>query len=116
MTRTNILAGADRTGVPTNPDAQIGVVAVVRDWIASNLIAGGSALPAGSAIVSQIASISIAGQALGTVAPGDRFDFTAQRIGSFKIGTTIFPLTPGASNDVAGLAVGATGDLRVGES
>jgi hypothetical protein len=32
-----------------------------------------------------------------------------------KIGATIFPLTPGPTNDSASLLVGATGDLRVRE-
>ena len=110
---SGIFAGYDRDGIAANPDAQIGPVAVVRDWIASNLAAGDFPLPAGNAIVSKIASIAINGQALGTVASGDAFGFAAQQIGAFQIGGTVFPLT--AATD-APLPVGATGDLRVRET
>lgn len=121
-----IFAGYDRDGAAANPDAQIGGVVVTQDWIASDLVAGAIAtdpffgngndvsISGGNAIVSRIASILIRGQALGTVLPGEHFGFIAQAIGTFTIGTTAFPLTPGAGND-PGLAVGAMGDLRIGE-
>jgi hypothetical protein len=130
---TDVLAGYDgnRTGV--NADAQIGAV-VVGDWIASNLVAGvqddasalhdaffadgdDQAITGGSSsIVSKIGSITIKGTALGTLGGGvDSFGFVAQQIGSFKIGRTPFPLSPGAANDLAGLFASVTGDLLVRE-
>ena len=126
VSRTSILAGHDRTGAPANADVQIGAVVIHRDCIANNLVAGvqtgadgffgnGDALiPGGNPIVARIASIMIAGQALGTVGGADHFGFAAEVIGTFQIGTTIFPLAPGRGNDLA-LPVGATGDLRIGE-
>ena len=43
---------------------------------------------------SKIASITIAGQVLGTAAAGDNFGFVAQQIGSVQVGGTVIPLTP----------------------
>lgn len=121
--QAQILAGYTSTQflTGTNGDAQIGAVKVGGDWIASRLVAGtdeggddvpGSAddtfLGGGSAaIVSKIASITIKGQALGTVGGSDFYYFLAQKIGALKIGTTAIPLTAG--ND--SLVIGATGDL-----
>ncbi len=128
----DILAGYNSSSVAVNADAQIGTVSV-GDWIASNLVAGvqddataarnvffgdgnDQAVAGGSAkIVSKISSITIKGAAYGTLGAGDHFGFVAQQIGSFKIGTTAFPLTPAAANDLSGLLVGSTGDLRVRE-
>lgn len=122
---SDIFAGYDRDGATVNPDVQIGAVAVTHDWIASDLVAGakptdgffgnGDDVPisGGNAIVSRIASILINGQALGTIAPGDHFGFVAEAIGSFAIGTTVFPFT-NTTGQV--FAVGATGDLRVRET
>jgi len=132
---SDILAGYDWFGAPEaiNADAQIGPV-VVGDWIASSLVAGAS--PGGNDhfgddddrilsglsvnddpdIVSRITSIVIRGTAMGTTGvSADHFGFVAQRIGSFRIGNTVLPLTPGAGNDFNGLAVGITGDLRIRE-
>jgi hypothetical protein len=128
VVNSRFLAGADRTGTVTNPDVQIGAVLTKRDWIVSDLTAGvrptdtffgnddDELAPGGSdAIVSKIASITINGQALGTPDGIDHFGFVAEQIGSFEIGTTTFPLTTGPSDDLTGLPVGATGDLRVRE-
>jgi hypothetical protein len=139
--RADILAGytVDLIDPPVgvNGDAQIGRV-VVGDWFTSNLAAGvqdnstperddsfgegdDRAILGGSdKILSKIASIVIKNSAYGTprVNQGtgiDHFGFLAQQIGSFKIGSTSFALTPGAGNDLAGLIVGTTGDLRVRE-
>lgn len=134
---TDILAGYAAISPPfaTNADAQIGAVVVGGDWIASNLIAGvqddggpqrnvffgdgdDQKITGGTdttARISKIASITIKGTARGTLGAGDHFGFVAQQIGSFKIGTTAFPLTVGSANDLAGLPVGITGDLRVRE-
>ncbi len=133
---TDILAGYGPIGTPfgANPDAQIGAV-VVGDWIASNLVAGvqddndagrdaffgdgddlkitgGTDQPG---LISKIASILIKGTARGTVGGTDHFGFVAQEIGSFKVGGAAFALTPRPANDLNGLLVGATGDLRVRE-
>ena len=64
---------------------------------------------------SQIVSILIKGTALGTVGGSDHYGFVAQFIRSFTVGETKFPLTAFRANDIAGLPVGITGDLRVRE-
>ncbi len=128
----DILAGYDFNLLAVNADAQTGAV-VAGDWIASNLIAGvqddataarndffgegdDQKIAGGSAtIASKIASITIKGTARGTVGGTDHFGFVAQEIGSFKVGGAAFPLTPRTANDLNGLLVGATGDLRVRE-
>ena len=74
-----------------------------------------SLIPGGGAIVSRIASITIKGQALGSTAAGDSFGFAAQQIGALKVGGIAFKLTPGASNDLTPLPLGATADLRARE-
>jgi hypothetical protein len=134
----SILAGYSTADLPlgVNADAQIGRVVVGGDWIASNLVAGvqdntdpdldsrfgdgdDQKITGGTdtSVVSRIASVLIKGTALGTVGGFDHFGFVAQRIGSFKVGTTAFPLRFGAGNDLPpdDFAVGATGDLRVRE-
>jgi hypothetical protein len=123
-----VLAGytADLSG--QNGNASIGPVLVGRDWVAGSIAAGvlpvngqfGDADdaplgPNGDGFVARIAGITIKGQALGTPGGTDRFGFVAQQIGLLSIGGTVYPLKPGAGNDLAGLAVGATGDLRVRE-
>jgi hypothetical protein len=132
----DILAGYDNSieVLGVNADAQIGRV-IVGDWIRSNLVAGvqddsdavrdddfgegddqkiigGTDRPG---VVSKIASILIKGTAFGSLIGGDHYGFVAQQIGSFKIGTTAFSLTAGAGNDLSGLLVGLTVDLRVRE-
>jgi hypothetical protein len=133
----NVLAGysAIVTITGENPDAQIGPVKVGGDWIASSLVAGvqDDATPDHDSffgddddqkitvgidqpgVFSKIASILIKGIALGTFSVGNHFGFVAEQIGSFKIGTTRFTLIGGARNDIAGLPIGITGDLRVRE-
>jgi hypothetical protein len=71
--------------------------------------------PVDDGIVSRIVSIAIKGAALGTVGGSDHYGFVAQQIGLLSVGGTAYPLKPGAGNDLAGLAVGATGDVRVRE-
>jgi hypothetical protein len=107
-----ILAGVDRDGAAANPDAQIAAVAIGRYWIASDLIAGAVG---GASIVSKIASIRVAGTALGTVGGADSFTFAAGQIGSFKIGATTVPLAPGPSNDITPWSLGPTFDLTLRE-
>lgn len=139
--RADILAGYIVDGISppvgVNGDAQIGAV-VVGDWFTSNLAAGvqdnadadrddffgegDDRVIFGSSdkIISKIASIVIKNSAYGTprVNQGtgiDSFGFLAQHIGSFKVGSTSFALTAGPGNDLTGLVVGTTGDLRVRE-
>jgi hypothetical protein len=95
----NLLFGAQ-------PDSTIGPVKVGGNWTASNLAVGIAAgadkifgtmddgpLPATK--LSRIASVSIAGQVLGSAALGDHFGFVARNIGPIKIGGTTY--TPGAT-------------------
>jgi hypothetical protein len=132
-----ILAGysfASPTNVAAvNPDAQIGPTWIGGDWIASTIAAGVSSggdgfgnanderIPIGvdnPNIVSKIASITIVGQAMGTpnsTNPSDHFGFVAQHIDSLRIGATSILLTPGPVNDLQGVAIGITGDLRIRE-
>ena len=129
VSRADIFAGYDRDGAAKNADVQIGAVSVGRDWIASDLVAGlrpidanfgngDELIPGGNGITSKIASIVIGGQVLGTpstISGTDHFGFVAEEIGAFSIGGTVFKLTPGALTDLAGLPVGATGDMLVRE-
>jgi len=122
-----ILAGYDSIGTPVNGDAQISKVTIGRDWIASDLVAGvaeggngkfGDAgdvsIPGGDAnIQSKISSITIKGQALGTVGGTDQFGFVSQQIGSLKVGGTTVAMTAGTGNDLTELFVGVTGDFGV---
>ncbi len=130
-----IHAGINANDSPTgrNADAQIGIVTVGGNWIASSLVAGalagvdgqfgtsddviisGSGAKDVATVFSKITSVTIGGQALGSLSGGDHFGFVAQNIGSFKVkaGTTTFPLLAGNSND--DFLVGLLGDLRVNE-
>jgi hypothetical protein len=123
-----ILAGYNPDLVGQNGNAQVGPILVGHDWVASTVAAGvlpvnglfGDADdaplgPVDDGTVARITSIAIMGQALGTVGSSDHYGFVAQQIGLLSVGGTTYPLQPGAGNDLAGLAVGATGDLRVRE-
>jgi hypothetical protein len=46
---------------------------------------------------------------------GDHFGFVAEEIRAFRAGGVKFNLAPGPRNDLAGLTVGSSGDLRVRE-
>jgi hypothetical protein len=125
-----ILAGYSFNGSnlnPTSADAQIGNVSVGGDWIASNLLAG--ATPTGSgqfekitggtdnaAITSSIASITIAGEVLGTLptlSNTDSYGFAAELVKSFTIGGTKIKLLSGLDNDY--FAIGTTVDVALEE-
>jgi hypothetical protein len=118
----DILAGYNENLAAVNPDAQVGAVKVGGDWVASNLAAGVDAGSDGlfgtaddilstgtnnARILASIASVTIQGQALGTVGGSDHFGIVAQKIGALSVGGTLLPLTSGT--DV--LALGATGDF-----
>jgi hypothetical protein len=123
----NILAGYDTNLTPVNANAQIGAVKVGGDWIASNLVAGVAAgsdglfgtaddvlipdLNANPRIIASIASVTIGGQAQGTVAGGDHFGIVAQKIDALSVAGSTLPLTAG--KDV--IPLGATGDFTARE-
>jgi hypothetical protein len=103
-----VLAGFDQDDpitAGTNGNASIGPVSVGGDWIASSISAGvqdpnnsgfGKATDVvipGATLISRIASIAIAGTVAGDVRPEDHFGFVARRIGSFKAGLFLAPLT-----------------------
>jgi hypothetical protein len=101
--RAQVLAGYDTNLTPLNGNAQIGVVAVGGDWVASDLVAGvqdGGAAGFGDAgdtiipggTIAKIASITIKGVVVGTAAGGDRFGFESRTIGSFKAAGVTIPL------------------------
>jgi hypothetical protein len=122
-----ILAGFNHVlGFGVNADAQIGQVTVGGDWIASSLVAGAIATNGffgdgddvaiaggNAAIVSKIASLTIGGQAMGTVGGADHFGIVAENVGAVKIGGTPLVLNTGNGND--DLLVGITGDFKVNE-
>ena len=104
-------------------------MSISGDWIASDLVAGvrpidsyfgngDEIIPGGNGVVSKIASIVIQGQVLGTPASinrTDHFGFVAQELGAFSIAGTTIKVTNGASNDLAGLPLGATADVHLRE-
>jgi hypothetical protein len=129
-----IQAGYDTTGYGLNADASIGAVTVGTDWIASILVAGTAAGTDGFfgtaddvkitgigthdtlKIFSQIASVTIKGQAYGTVAATDAFGIVAEQINKARIGTRKFPFVrgPRSASDffyAASTGPGATGEL-----
>ncbi len=123
-----LLAGYNRSGPATNPDAGIGAVTVGGNFIASSVIAGvddGADNLFGTAddtaiteavadtIFSSIASVTIKGLAMGTAGGGDHFGIVAQQVGKVKIRTASFILAAGT--DTVGIDLGATFDLTVKE-
>jgi hypothetical protein len=125
--RADVLAGyLQNTAI--SGEAQIGAVTVGGDWIASNLVAGAKAgadgqfgtaddapIGPGDPAIPKIASVAVGGQVLGTVGGSDHFGFVSQQIGSFRVNGISLPMHPGPGNDLAGLAVGPTGDVTVRE-
>jgi hypothetical protein len=138
-----ILAGYDENLAPLNEDAQIGVVKVGGDWVASSIAAGTINLgeddaPGGTGddadnvifgnshdakiteagndagIVSRIGSIIIRGQVFGTQVTLDRYGFVAEEVAVFKVGSLKAPLTAGASND-GFIEIGPFNDVRIHE-
>jgi autotransporter family porin len=134
VTYGDILAGqdGDHLGVSTyqNGSAQIGSINIGGSFIGSSLSAGAGPgangygqdavqLPNSTAgIYSAIASITIGGQAIGTLATdttGTIYGIVAQEIGLAKIGGVKIPLTPGPGNDTNPIALGAQGGLNLYE-
>jgi hypothetical protein len=125
-----IQAGVDATGAARNADAQIGVVSVGGDWVASSIAAGavsgnglfgdtgdarmtGVGIKDDSLVVSKIARLTVGGQVLGTIGGADHYGIVAEVIGPVTVGGTLIPTTPGPSND--DFFVGITGDFAVNE-
>jgi hypothetical protein len=126
----NVLAGVSPGSagdIPADADAQIGMVAVGGDWIASSLVAGavagvdgyfgdgddaklaGAGVKDDPLLFTSIARLAIGGQVVGTIADGDHFGVVAEAIGAVSVGGTVLPLTPGPHND--DLPVGIAGDV-----
>jgi len=123
-----ILAGYDLGGAAVNADANIGAVRVGQDWIASNLIAGATSgadgffgndddelIADGNAIVATIASIAISGVSTGREGGADHFGFVAEEIAAFNARGVKLTLAAGPRNDLDGVAVGASANLRARE-
>ncbi|MEA3186514.1 MAG: hypothetical protein QOD99_344 [Chthoniobacter sp.] len=118
----NIFGGTDEN--PSNAAAQLGKITIGGDFIASNIAAGIDPVDGNfgngddtainlDAGASKIASVVIKGAARGTVGGTDHFAIIAREVGSVKIGSVTAPLTAGASNDLVGIPLGATGDFTV---
>lgn len=115
----NALVNAATNPFASTADASIGVIAVSRSWLASSVQAGvvaGTDTFLGTSddlkvfqpnardnavIVSQIASITIKGQAFGSAASGDSFGIVAEQIGKALVGKVKLPFQkgPGTPND-----------------
>jgi hypothetical protein len=126
-----ILAGTDQDGIVENADAQIGTVLVGGDLIASSIAAGvragfdGQFGTADDAKVtgffardfvgrsSRINSLTIGGQAIGSLGGADHFGIVAETIGTVRIGGTLLPTVVGNSNDDT--SIGITGDFTLNE-
>lgn len=125
-----MVAGLDENFLPVNADAQIGAITVGGDWLGNSVTAGvtsgnaffgdgddskasGAGVKDEAGISSQIRSLTIAGQALGTVGGADHYGIVAENVGAVKIGGTPLVLALGAGNDDQ--FVGITGDFRVNE-
>lgn len=121
----NAFIAAGLSDTDRNADAAIGAVAIGHAWIGSNLIAGAASggdgifgttddtkLTGGTrdqtAIYSQIARITIKGQALGTPAHGDHFGIVAEQIGSAKVGAVKLKFTKGPRTATDAFAIAPT--------
>jgi hypothetical protein len=126
-----IVAGIDLEGLAANADAQIGPVVVGGDWIASSIAAGVGPGDDGffgtdddvdfadagvkdvAGLSSRIASVTISGEALGTIGGTDHFSLVAETVGPVKVGGSLLNQTPGPGNDV--VEIGTTGDFGIKE-
>ncbi len=123
-----VLAGFGTSDTPADGNACIGAVKVGGNWIQSSITAGvtNTAFPklgdvndlliGTPAKTSKIASITIAGEILGTpdsMSSTDHYGFVAGQIGSFKVAGTSIPLTVGAQKD--NRQIGLTGDVTIHE-
>ena len=128
VVRSKILAGYGPDGLPVNGDAGLGRIVIQGNLEASSIVAGATAgadglfgngddalMAGGNDVVAKIASITIQGMGLGTAAAGDHFGIVAEEIGKLKIDGERVPLTSGPANDLGGIALGATDDVRARE-
>ncbi len=127
-----IEGGYDLNGNASSGDAQIGLVAIGGDLIASDIIAGvksttaefGAATdtmiakPPGAltdGVYATIASVVVGGEIEGDLNPSDTFGIEAQLIGSIKTGGVSLPLTKGPGNDNFFLSGNDGSDVHVRE-
>jgi len=130
VTNAAFLAGWTKSDGAVNGDAQISSVYVGGNWTASTLVAGtdrgtdskfGTAddslisLNEINALVSRIGILEIVGTVAGTADNTDHFGIVAEQIGKVIVGGTKLSLTPGASNDTVGIALGTDSDFFVRE-
>jgi autotransporter-associated beta strand protein len=129
-----VLAGYDFTLTGMNADASIGAITVGADWRASTVLAGVKAGADGFAgtdqnakltgggvrdtaeIFSTIASVTIKGQAFGSISGGDTFGIVAEQITKAKVGKAVFKLDKGARDAVDAFALATTGPGATGLS
>jgi hypothetical protein len=122
-----VLAGYSSAGAGVNADAAIGLIDVNGDWRASTVLAGvgagsdgfegttddakltGAGVRDNGDITSQIASITIGGQAFGSAGSGDSFGIVAEQIGTAAIGRTVLAFQSGAHTVTDFFEVGKTG-------
>lgn len=122
-----ILAGYDINMNNADADASIGLVRVLGDWRASDVVAGIDSVDGqfgnnddvlmlandDATLTSRIASIIIGGQIVNSTAVADFFGFVAQNLGKVSVGGRAIPLVPGTGNDV--FFLGTLADLRIRE-
>jgi hypothetical protein len=126
-----ILAGVNPDGFSINADAQIGVINIRGDLIASSIAAGVSPINGyygdfddvkmsgfgvkDTALRSSIHSVIIGGQVVGVTSPFfyRHFGIVAELISSVRIGGVLLQLTTGFSNDV--ISLGITGNFQIRE-
>lgn len=128
MENARILAGYLPDGSPDTAAVRVGSITVGASWLTSSLAVGVSAgpddffgteddvqNPGGSGTVARIARVVVKGAVLSTGLPGDHFGIVAEELGKLKIGGTAVALTPGPRNDLDGVLLGATDDMRARE-
>ena len=128
VVRSTILAGYDQAGLPVNGDAGIGKLVIKGDFEASSIVAGAAAgadgffgnaddtlIAGGNEVVAKIASITIKGTVVGSSAAADHFGIVAEEVAKLKIGGLLQGLVEGARNDLAGIPLGTSDDVRARE-
>jgi hypothetical protein len=112
-----------------NPDVRIGSLFIGGNFERSNIIAGAhpgfnswwgddddTLIEGGNAIVAKIASVIIRGTVLGNTDDlGFHYGIVAEEIGELVIGEITQPLTAGPRNDLEGIALSGTDDVRARE-
>lgn len=103
-----MLAGCDFALAGLNADAAIGSIFVRADWRASTVRDA-------DGILSSIASITIKGQAFGSVVCGDHFGIVAEQIGRTKISKAKLKFDKGGRDAEDAFAAAPTGDFFLRE-